>query len=87
MLIPLYGFLQGDTIGILVLAHDTDSVDELARRLRQASAVRVEPREGSRVRYLGKVLAPHLTLTQAGFQALDRFDVEDSNEGAGNDDF
>jgi hypothetical protein len=86
MVIPLYGFLQGDSIGILVLAHDTDTVSELAGRLRRATSVRLEnDGSGGQVRYRGQILNSQLTLTQAGFEALDRFDVEAFEEGDAHD--
>ena len=75
MLVPLYGFLQGDTIGLLVLVHDTDTVAEIARKLQQAAAVRVPPKAGASVHYGGRRLDPELTVAQAGLSALERVDV------------
>jgi hypothetical protein len=75
MLVPLYGFLQGDTIGLLVLVHDTDTVAEIGRKLQQAAAVRLAPKPRARVFHGGQVLAPELTVAQAGLSALDRVDV------------
>jgi hypothetical protein len=75
MLVPLYGFLQGDTLGILVLVQDGDRVAEIAASLQQAAAMRVAPRPGARVHFAGRVLDPELTVAQAGLAALDRVDV------------
>lgn len=77
MTIPLHGFLQGDTIGLLILAEETDSVRGLARRLLRAASVRVAARPGARtqVLYRGRALDPDLTLARAGIEPLDRFDV------------
>ena len=75
MLVPLYGFLRGDTIGLLVLVHDTDTVADIAATLQQAAAVRVAPRPRVAVLFKGRVLAPHLTVSQAGLEALERIDV------------
>lgn len=75
MLVPLYGFLQGDTIGLLVLVHDTDTVAEIARKLQQAAAVRLPPKARGSVSHAGHRLAPELTVAQAGLSALDRVDV------------
>lgn len=74
-LMPLYGFLEGDTLGVLVLAHAGDTVRELADRLQQSARVRVERRSDLRVLYKGRVLDPVLTLDAAGLDALERFDV------------
>ncbi len=75
MLVPLYGFLAGDTIGLLVLVHDTDTVAEIARKLQQAAAVRVAPRTGGKVFHAGHELQPGLTVAEAGLSALERVDV------------
>lgn len=75
MLVPLYGFLKGDSIGLLVLVHDTDTVAEIARKLQRAAAVRVAPAPRVSVQHAGRVLAPELTVAGAGLSALDRVDV------------
>jgi hypothetical protein len=75
VLVPLYGFLQGDTIGLLVLVHDTDTVAEIARKLQQAAAVRLSPKPGGSVYHEGRPLDPALTVAQAGLTALERIDV------------
>jgi Toluene-4-monooxygenase system protein B (TmoB) len=75
MPIPLYGFLEGDTLGLLVLAEQGETVEQLARKLQEAAAIRVAHRDKIDFIYDGKVIDPGLTVTQAGLQALDRFDV------------
>jgi hypothetical protein len=45
MLIPLYGFLRGDTLGLMVLVHEQQTVRELAACLQEAACVRVAPAE------------------------------------------
>ena len=77
---PLYGFLKGDSIGLLVLVHDTDTVAEIARKLQQAAAVRVLPSPRARVYHQGRVLAPELTVAGAGLSALERVDVVPESE-------
>ena len=75
MPIPLYGFLEGDTVGLLVLAEEGDTVLELARKLQDAASIRVARNDKIDLVYNGKVIDPGLTVAQAGLQALDRFDV------------
>jgi hypothetical protein len=77
MTIPLHGFLQGDTIGLLILAEEADTVRGLARRLLRSASVRVAPPPNARpqVLYRGQPLDPELTLARAGIEPLDRFDV------------
>lgn len=75
MLVPLYGFLKGDTIGLLVLVHDSEPVAEIARKLQRAAAVRVAPRAVATVFHAGRALAPELTIAEAGLTALQRVDV------------
>ncbi|MBI3799396.1 MAG: hypothetical protein HY268_20820 [Deltaproteobacteria bacterium] len=75
MPIPLYGFLQGDTIGLLIVAEENETVQDLAQQLQDGASIRVAPREKVQVIYQERVLDPKLTLVQAGFEALERFDV------------
>jgi hypothetical protein len=75
MPIPLYGFLQGDTIGLLILADEGEAVQDLARKLQDAGSLRVAGRDHVQVVYNDKAIDPALTVAQAGFQAFDRFDV------------
>ena len=75
MPIPLYGFLEGDTLGLLVLAEENETVLELARKLQDAASIRVARNDKIQVVYDGKAIDPTLTVARAGLQALDRFDV------------
>jgi len=75
MPVPLYGFLQGDTVGLLILADDGDTLDALARKLQAAASLRVAARDLVRVVYNEKTMDLTMTVAQAGFEALDRFDV------------
>jgi hypothetical protein len=75
MSIPLYGFLQGDVLGLLILAEEHETVQALSERLQEAASVRVGHTQDVRVIYKGNVLAPGLTLREAGLTSLERFDV------------
>lgn len=75
MPIPLYGFLAGDTLGLLVLAQEGETVLELARKLQEAASIRVARNDKVDLVYNGKTIDPGLTVAQTGLQALDRFDV------------
>jgi hypothetical protein len=75
MPIPLYGFLEGDTVGLLVLAEESETLLELARKLQDAASLRVARRDRVQVLYNGKTMDPTMTIAQAGLEALDRFDV------------
>ena len=75
MAIPLYCFVQGDTLGLVVLAPEAESVNQLAERLSRAAAPRVAKGAELAVVHRGKVLAGGLTLTQAGIAPLDRVDL------------
>lgn len=75
MPIPLYGFLEGDTLGLLVLAEEGETVLELAQRLQDAGMIRVASSDQVELIYDGRAMDPRLTVAQTGLQALDRFDV------------
>jgi hypothetical protein len=75
MPIPLYGFLQGDTVGLLILAEEGETLQALAQKLQDAASLRVAHKERVQVVYNDKTMDPAMTVAQAGLQALDRFDV------------
>jgi len=72
---PVYGFLEGDTIGLLVLADENETVSQLARKLQSAARLRAEVAEPFVVLHNDKVLRPDVTVAAAGIGALDRVDV------------
>lgn len=72
---PIYGFLQGDVIGLLVLAYDDDTVAMLGEKLKKAASVRVAPKSGGRVKFQGRFLEPELKFSKTEISALDRIDV------------
>lgn len=75
MAIPLYGFLKGDTMGLVILGDEHESVRAVAAKLQQAASVRVPITDPISVFYKGQPVDLRLTLTQAGFEPLERFDV------------
>lgn len=78
MLVPLYGFMEGDTLGLLVLAHDDMTVGEVASKLAASAALRASPEGPLTLHYKGRALPPELTVAAAGIEALGRIDVRRS---------
>jgi hypothetical protein len=74
-MIPMYGFLQGDTLGLLVLARPEDTAADLCAKLQSAASVRVAPFPGTAVMYKGQLLEPETTVQDAKMAPLERFDV------------
>jgi hypothetical protein len=81
VLVPLYGFLRGDTIGLVVLVHDGDLVSAIARTLQEAASMRVAPSPSASVYFRGRRLDPALSVAEAGLRALDRVDVVPEADG------
>jgi hypothetical protein len=75
MLVPFYGFVAGDTVGVLVLAHDDMPVAQVIELVRRATAVRVAAGGPLELLYEGRVVDPALTVSRAGLRALARVDV------------
>jgi hypothetical protein len=75
MVLPLYAFVRGDTLGLVVLAPEQESIDELAQRLSRAAAPRVTLEGRLRVLHRGIPVAGELTVREAGIRALDRVDL------------
>ena len=82
-LMPLYGFIEGDTLGVVVLVRPDDSVRTLAERLLEAAGLRVAPTHEGRVMAQGLLLDPRSTLRREGITPLDRVDLVWPREGAG----
>ena len=72
---PIHAFVEGDTLGLLVLATAHQSVEALARQILQAAAPRVAPFAPAHVRWNGRTLDAAKTLEQCGLSALTRVDV------------
>lgn len=77
MPIPLYGFLQGDTVGLLIFAEPADSMLTLARKLVKAARLRVAVAAEAELSVLWQGLGtePGRTVESLGPRPLDRFDV------------
>jgi Toluene-4-monooxygenase system protein B (TmoB) len=75
LLVPLYGFLEGDTLGLVVLVHDDERIRAIAEQLQLAACVRVAPRAHAQVYFRGQRLDPELTVSESGLASLDRVDV------------
>jgi hypothetical protein len=78
-LIPLHGFVQGDALGLLVLARGGQTIGELAQALQEAASVRVRPRPSVVVVHGGRVLDPGATVAELEMKPLDRFDVREGS--------
>lgn len=75
MALPLYAFVEGDTTGVLILADEKETVQSLITKVRDAVDLRVEPNGEMDVIYRGAVLDPALSLADAQFAPLQRFDL------------
>jgi hypothetical protein len=76
-MMPLYGFLEGDVIGLLILAEETDTMADLAGKLTQSARLRVGVEgQATSVHFQGHAVPSNVTVRQAGFTPLDRFDVQ-----------
>jgi len=72
---PVYGFVAGDTMGVVVLVRPDDTFRELAARLIEAASVRVMKSGRGRVAVNGRVPDPKATLRAEGIGPLDRVDL------------
>jgi hypothetical protein len=79
-LVPLYGFVRGDTLGLLVLVRSGDSIRSLAASLAQAAQVRVAPFERAVVLAGERRLDPESTVAAAGLAPLERVDLVPEGE-------
>lgn len=78
-MIPLYGFLEKDSLGLLIMAYEEDTVKDLIQKTQQAAIVRVQPQANMQLTYKGKILLPEQTVKEVQFKPLDHFFVTKSN--------
>jgi hypothetical protein len=71
----VYGFIEGDTLGLVVILDESESIADATAKLQQAADVRVTPGDAPVLVHRGRVLHPTSTVGAAGIEALDRIDV------------
>jgi hypothetical protein len=76
MLVPLYGFVEGDTMGILVLAHHDMTMRQIAELLRDSVRVRVPVAATQWQLHVGDCAVNEaLTVADLGLEPLARIDL------------
>jgi hypothetical protein len=63
MPVPLYGFLEGDTIGLLIMADENETIQDITNKLQQAASIRVKPTATAQFVFNNKVISPGMALT------------------------
>ena len=74
-MIPVYGFVYGDTLGLVVLAAETDTMRSVAERLQASASVRVRPRSDIALLHEGRRVELDVTVASLGLKPLDRIDL------------
>ncbi len=75
MIVPLYGFVEGDTMGLLVLARPDMRVDQIVAQLSDAASVRVDPAGPWRLVARGGDLPADKTVEELSLLAFERVDL------------
>ncbi len=73
--LPLYAFVQGDTMGVVVLGRSDETVAALAERLLRATDLRAHRRGPFRVVAGARTLPLEAPLGAQGIQPLERIDL------------
>jgi hypothetical protein len=73
--IPLYAFVQGDTMGVVVLGRLDGTVSDLGENLLRATGVRVKRHGPFRITSGDRTLDLTAPLATLGIQPLDRVDL------------
>lgn len=74
-MIPVYGFLEGDTVGLLILADEQELLAVTAAKLQAAARLRAGLDGPLALFVNGRPVELDVTVQQAGLAALDRLDV------------
>ena len=76
MLVPLYGFVEGDTMGLLVLAHHDMDMRQVAKLMSDSAAVRVaQPGAEWEMHVGGQAVSDETTVSELGLDPLARIDL------------
>ena len=75
LMIPVYGFLEGDSLGLLIFAYEYDSISELANKVAAAASVRVLMEGPFTLKFAGENIEDSLTVKELGLQPLDMIEV------------
>jgi len=73
--LPLYGFVQGDTMGVVVLGRLDGTVAELGANLLRAVGVRVDRQGPYQLLAGARRLDPDAALRTQAMEPLDRIDL------------
>ena len=74
-MIPVHGFLEGDTLGILLLLDEHETLASVVEKAQRSSRLRVAPRRDLRVVHRGVVLELDKRVAETPIAALERIDV------------
>jgi len=80
-MIPVYAFVAGDTLGLVVLLDEDQTMVSVAERLQASASVRVAPRRGLMVLHQGRPVDPYATVASLGVRPLDRIDLVEGEGG------
>lgn len=78
-MIPLYGFLEGDTLGLLIFAYPQDKMSDLIAKLQRSAALRVSPRDNMALMYQDRIVELSTTVKELDIQPLEHFFVKKIN--------
>ncbi|NUP06581.1 MAG: hypothetical protein HOW73_11040 [Polyangiaceae bacterium] len=74
-MVPLYGFVEGDTIGLLVMARADMTVFEIVAKLSDAASARVDPRGPWHLVAKNRVADEDATVGDLELDAFERVDL------------
>jgi hypothetical protein len=74
-MLPVYGFVEGDALGVLLLIYSDDTIEKVIQNLQQAVKIRVPAQIGMSLFYEGKILDTQITVNQADVEPLCRLDL------------
>ena len=74
-MIPVYAFLQGDTLGLLLFAYGDETVASLTNKLETSAKFRVAQKKQPALLFDGQKLDPDMLISASPIKALDRIDV------------
>lgn len=77
-MIPVYSFMEGDSLGLLTFTYEDETVEELARKVLASTRCRVEQSgaDSLSLYFQGRALSPALRIAQTEIQPLAMVEVK-----------
>lgn len=81
-MIPIYSFLEGDSLGLLIFAYEDETIQEIINKVQISANLRVKPRTDLNLYRNEKKFDPKMTVKEAGLLPLEIIHIHSEVQNA-----